>query len=118
MFEEAPDDGANWGETIDMEQKLYKTDHESSSSSDEEEEKKKKEQKTKKGDRTHLNVSIIIPYVQESTHCFKIEIIDQGDNRMLNQTGGNCQHMKNFPTNIRRRRIFLIFCETLFYIKF
>ena len=35
IFEESPDDDANWGETIDMAKKLYETESSSSSSSGE-----------------------------------------------------------------------------------
>ena len=42
IFEDAPDDNANWGEVIDTEKKLYDTSTETSSSSSDENSKKEK----------------------------------------------------------------------------
>lgn len=50
LFEEAPDDQANWGEVIDMDKKLYETDSSSDSDDDVEKElsKKRKQNRPKR----------------------------------------------------------------------
>lgn len=48
MFEDAPDDNANWGEVVETGKKYYKTASDASSSSSDDEDDKKSESKTVK----------------------------------------------------------------------
>ena len=90
MFEDAPDDNANWGEVIDTEKKFYKTstDSDSSSSSDETSTKKTKNE---------LSTSPLRPVSR--IHTAKTQRMNHEVKRELNDVKGQLERLEQRRMN-------------------